>query len=83
MKANARIIGKDEGAQFNTGAIIGIMIVLVIGVALVATVADEAKKAQDNASVTGATDSLLGIISLVFVALLVVGAANFLKGRSG
>lgn len=87
MKSNQTARGLDDKAAVGTEMAVGIIvavIVIVIGVSLVGTVADESAKAQAGANVTGATDSLVGLVPLIFVAGLIIGTLFlFFSGRIG
>lgn len=54
------------------GAIIGAMIGVVISVALTPTIAEQTSNAQQN--LTGAANTLMGLVPLLWVALPVFGA---------
>lgn len=48
------------------GNLIGGFIVILVGTALLPTVADQVKLAQDDGNVTGASDTLVGLATLFF-----------------
>jgi len=48
------------------GNLIGGFIVILVGVTLAPTVADEVKGAQNNANITGASDTIIGLTTLFY-----------------
>lgn len=56
------------------GNLIGGFIVILVGVTLAPTVADEVKGAQNNGNITGASDTIIGLTTL-FYALAIASAA--------
>lgn len=55
------------------GGIIGAVIFVVIFAAMIPTVANSQVAATNNANVTGAASSLTSLISLIFVAMGILG----------
>jgi xanthine/uracil permease len=63
------------------GNLIGGFVVILIGVNLLPTVANEVKGSQDNANVTGATDTIIGLVPLFFaLGILSAGIALTAQG---
>jgi len=56
------------------GNLIGGFIVILVGVTLAPTVANEVKGAQDNGNITGASSTIIGLTTL-FYALAIASAA--------
>ena len=56
------------------GNLIGGFIVILVGVTLAPTVANEVKGAQNNGNITGASDTIIGLTTL-FYALAIASAA--------
>ena len=48
------------------GNLIGGFIIIIIGVSLIPTVADQVEEAKDSGNVTGATDTIVGLVPLFF-----------------
>ena len=48
------------------GNLIGGFIVILVGVTLAPTVANEVKGAQNNGNITGATDTIVGLTTLFY-----------------
>lgn len=73
MKANRKSLGTDERGN---GELIGTFIVgaiaLLIGLALVLPVSDQAKRASSSANTTSSQDAMLDVTGLVYVAAIVV-----------
>lgn len=65
----------------NIGNIIGIMIGLVIGVSLIVTVATSANEAVADGNVTGATSTMAGLVPVIFVAVIIMGAVVAIKAK--
>lgn len=59
--------------------IIGAMLAIVIGASLITTVADQAVQAQSSANVTGAASTLIGLLTLLFVVLIMFVAIGAYK----
>ena len=63
------------------GNLIGGFVVILIGVNLLPTVANEVQGAQDNGNVTGATDTIIGLTPLFFaLGILSAGIALTAQG---
>ena len=63
------------------GNLIGGFVVILIGVNLLPTVANEVAGAQTNANVTGATDTIIGLTPLFFaLGILSAGIALTAQG---
>jgi xanthine/uracil permease len=61
------------------GNIIGGFIVILVGVTLAPTVADEVAGAQDNSNITGASSTILGLTTLFYnlsIAATAIGIAS-------
>lgn len=58
--------------------LIGVLIFVVIAVNLVPTVAVAQAVALQNGNVTGATAALVGLVALIFTALIIVSVVKFL-----
>ena len=56
------------------GSLIGGFIVILIGVTIAPTIATEVQGAQDNANITGASETIIGLATL-FYCLAVTSAA--------
>jgi len=56
------------------GNLIGGFIVILVGVTLAPTVANEVKGAQDNGNITGASSTIIGLTTL-FYSLAIASAA--------
>ena len=48
------------------GNLIGGFIVILVGVTLAPTVADEVNTAEDNANITGASETIIGLTTLFY-----------------
>jgi hypothetical protein len=48
------------------GNLIGGFIVILVGISILPTVANEVQGARDNDNVTGASDTILGLVTLFF-----------------
>lgn len=60
--------------------------VILVGVTLAPTVSDEVKDAQDNANITGASDTIIGLTTLFYclaVASAGIGIATVGLRQSG
>jgi len=63
------------------GNLIGGFIIILVGVSLMPTVANEVKAAQDNGNVTGATDTIVGLVPLFFaLGIMSAGVAITAQG---
>jgi len=56
------------------GNIIGGFIVILVGTALLPTVADQVAEAQNDGNVTGASDTLIGLTTLFFALAIATSA---------
>lgn len=68
------------------GNLIGGFVVILVGVTLAPTVSDEVKDAQDNANITGASDTIIGLTTLFYclaVASAGIGIATVGLRQSG
>jgi len=63
------------------GNLIGGFIIILVGVSLMPTVANEVKAAQDNGNVTGATNTIVGLVPLFFaLGIMSAGVAITAQG---
>jgi hypothetical protein len=58
--------------------LIAVLIFFVIGVNLVPTVANAQAAATSNANVTGAANALTQLVSVIFVALIIIKGVSFM-----
>ena len=62
----------------NVAAIIGVMIGIVVGVTLVPTILDVVNEAKTDPEIPASTEALLSILPIVFISVIVIGAAAFI-----
>lgn len=63
------------------GNLIGGFIVIIVGVSLMPTVADEVQAARNDGNVTGSTDTIVGLVPLFFaLAIMSAGVAITAQG---
>lgn len=81
----ARAMGiRSEAAEFSIGALFGILILMLLLSSLVVEVAFNAQTAQANSSVVGATDTLVGLLALTFIAIpLIAIYKKYASGKGG
>lgn len=63
------------------GNLIGGFIIIIVGVSLMPTVANEVQGAKDNGNITGATSTIVGLVPLFFaLGIMSAGVAITAQG---
>ena len=68
-------------SKLGISELIGILLLVVIGLALVPTIANSAVEASNNGNVSGASSAMVLLLPLIFVVILIVGAVAFIKSN--
>lgn len=69
---------RKYGAEGMISGLLGLLIFVIVAVNLVAPVANTTAAATSNANVTGATNSLTGLVPVIFVATILVAVTRFI-----